>query len=179
MAKQHPPSAPQGALNITLYEVRLVCAVPDYGVGSATAIDYILDGLINEITVIDSDETTLRVVRNEVQSEAVPAKQQATTLGEDEDSLVQALTDTETATKPAKRKQKKWKAYKPSAEVAKRIGVVHAALRALEEGSANDIATVTGIAVKQVYNSLYALHDAKQIGAVKAKGLVRWFAVKQ
>ena len=179
MAKQHPPSAPQGALNITLYEVRLVCAVPDYGVGSATAIDYILEGAIDEITVIDQDETTLRVVRNEAQSEAVPAKQQATTLGEDEDSLVQALTDTETATKPAKRKHKKWKAYKPSAEVAKRIGVVHAALRALEEGSANDIATVTGIAVKQVYNSLYALHDAKQIGAVKAKGLVRWFAVKQ
>ena len=98
MAKQHPPSAPQGALNITLYEVRLVCAVPDYGVGSATAIDYILEGAIDEITVIDSDETTLRVVRNNEASEAVPAKQQATTLGEDEDSLVQAIT---TNDKPA------------------------------------------------------------------------------
>jgi hypothetical protein len=42
MAKQHPPSAPQGALNVTLYEVRLVCAVPDYGVGGASALDYIL-----------------------------------------------------------------------------------------------------------------------------------------
>ena len=179
MAKQQQPSATQGALNITLYEVRLVCAVPDYGLGSATAIDYILEGAIDEITVIDQEEATLRVVRNNDTPEAVPAKQQATTLGEDEDSLVEALTTTETATKPAKRKHKKWKAYKPSAEVAKRIGVVHAALRALEEGSADDIATVTGIKVKLVYNSLYALHDAKQIGAVKANGKVRWFAVKQ
>jgi hypothetical protein len=176
MAKQHPPSAPQGALNITLYEVRLVCAVPDYGVGSATAIDYILEGAIDEITVIDSDETTLRVVRNNEASEAVPAKQQATTLGEDEDSLVQAIT---TNDKPAKRKQKKWKAYKPSPKVAKRIETVHAALRALTEASADDIATVTSIPVKLVYNALYALHDAKQIGAVKAHGKVRWFAVKQ
>lgn len=179
MAKQHPPSAPQGALNITLYEVRLVCAVPDYGVGSATAIDYILEGAIDEITVIDSDETTLRVVRNNEASEAVPAKQQATTLGEDEDSLVQAITTNDTASKPIKRKQKKWKAYKPSAAVAKRIEVVHAALRALDNASADDIATVTSIPVKLVYNALYALHDAKQIGAVKAHGKVRWFAVKQ
>jgi hypothetical protein len=56
---------------------------------------------------------------------------------------------------------------------------VHAALRALQDASANDIATVTGMPVKLVYNSLYALHDAKQIGAVKANGFVRWFAVKQ
>lgn len=179
MAKQHPPSAPQGALNVTLYEVRLVCAVPDYGVGGASALDYILGGHIDDINIIDSDETTLRIQRNSDESVAIPAKQDTTTLGEDEDSLVQALAiDTDT-TKPTKRNKKHKKAYKPSAEVAKRIGVVHAALRALEEGSANDIATVTGIAVKLVYNSLYALHDAKQIGAVKANGLVRWFAVKQ
>jgi len=179
MAQQHPPSAPKGALNITLYEVRLVCAVPDFGAGSATAIDYILEGAIDEITVLDQEETTLSVVRNSNTTETVPAKQQATTLGEDEDSLVEAITTNNSAAKPAKRKNKKWKAYKPSAEVAKRMGIVHAALRALEEGSADDIATVTGIAVKLVYNSLYALHDAKQIGAVKAHGKVRWFAVKQ
>jgi hypothetical protein len=153
--------------------------VPDYGTGGATAIDYILQGAIDEITVIDSDETTLSVVRNVEPTDAVQAMKQATTLGEDEDSLEEALTTNGTATKPTRRKHKKAKAYKPSEEVAKRIGIVHAALRALEEGSANDIATVTGIAVKLVYNSLYALHDAKQIGAVKANGLVRWFAVKK
>ena len=92
---------------------------------------------------------------------------------------MQALAmDTDT-TKPTKRKQKHKKAYKPSAVVAKRIETVHAALRALQDASANDIATVTGMPVKLVYNSLYALHDAKQIGAVKANGFVRWFAVKQ
>ena len=179
MAKQHPLSAPQGALNVTLYEVRLVCAVPDYGVGGASALDYILGGHTDEINIIDSDETTLRIQRNSDESVAIPAKQDTTTLGEDEDSLVEALaTDTDT-TKPTKRKQKHKKAYKPSAVVAKRIETVHAALRALQDASANDIATVTGMPVKLVYNSLYALHDAKQIGAVKANGFVRWFAVKQ
>jgi hypothetical protein len=90
MAKQHPPSAPQGALNVTLYEVRLVCAVPDYGVGSATALDYILGGHNDEINIIDSDETTLRIRTQQRKSVAMPAKQDTTTLGEDEDSLVQA-----------------------------------------------------------------------------------------
>jgi hypothetical protein len=96
MAKQHPPSAPQGALNVTLYEVRLVCAVPDYGVGGASALDYILGGHTDEINIIDSDETTLRIQRNSDESVAIPAKQDTTTLGEDEDSLVQALTTTRT-----------------------------------------------------------------------------------
>ena len=170
----------QGALNITLYEVRLVCSVPDYGVGSATAIDYILNGAIDEINVLESDETTLRVVRNSEASEAVPAKHDETTLGEDEDSLLQAL-----AVKPKKAKaktakaKKHKKAYKPrSNDVAMRIEKVYALLQAVETASANEIATLAGEPVKVIYNALYALHDAKKIGADKKHGLVRWFANK-
>lgn len=178
MASNYPQSAPKGALNITLYEVRLVCAVPDFGVGSATAIDYILEGAIDEITVLDQDETTLRVVRNNEASEAVPAKQQATTLGDDEDSLAQALT-----VKPKKAKSKATKkhkkAYKPrSNDVLMRIEKVYALLQTVETASANEIATLAGEPVKAIYNALYALHDAKKIGADKKHGLVRWFANK-
>lgn len=170
----------QGALNITLYEVRLVCAVPDYGVGSATAIDYILEGAIDEINVLESDETTLRVVRNSEASEAVPAKQHETTLGEDEDSLLQALAvkPKKVKAKTAKAKKHK-KAYKPrSNDVVMRIEKVYALLQTVETASANELATLAGEPVKHIYNALYALHDAKKIGADKKHGLVRWFANK-
>lgn len=174
MAKKHPPSEPQGDLNLTLYEVRLVCAVPDYGVGESSALDYILSGNIDEINIIDSDETTLRVMRNSDESGTVSARQHATTLGEDEDSLVQAITTSATATKPTKRKKRK-----QSADIDKRNGVVHAALRAMGEASASDLATLTAIPIKQVYKCLYTMHDAKQIGAVKNNGRVTWLSLKQ
>jgi hypothetical protein len=175
MAKKHPPSEPQGDLHLTLYEVRLVCAVPDYGVGESSALDYILSGNIDEINIIDSDETTLRVMRNSDESDTVPARQHATTLGEDEDSLVQAIATSATATKPTKRKRRKT----TSAEVDERNRCVHAALRALVEASASDLATVTAIPIKQVYKCLYTMHDAKQIGAVKNDGRVTWLSLKQ
>jgi len=174
MAKKHPPSEPQGDLHLTLYEVRLVCAVPDYGVGESSALDYILSGNIDEINIIDSDETTLRVMRNSDESGTVSARQHATTLGEDEDSLVQAITTSATATKPTKRKKRK-----QSADIDKRNLVVHAALRAMGEASASDLATLTAIPIKQVYKCLYTMHEAKQIGAVKNNGRVTWLSLKQ
>tara|TARA_B110000503_G_scaffold132797_1_gene209255 strand:- start:4190 stop:4741 length:552 start_codon:yes stop_codon:yes gene_type:complete len=177
----------QGDLNITLYEVRLVCAVPDYGVGSATAIDYILEGAIDEINVLESEETTLRVVRNNEASQTVPAKHDETTLGDDEDSLVQALAvdgfaikaKAKTKTKAKAKTGKHKKAYKPrSNDVLMRIEKVYALLQAVETASANELAALAGEPVKQVYNALYSLHDAKKIGADKQHGLVRWFANK-
>tara|TARA_R110002126_G_scaffold787_1_gene4909 strand:- start:6878 stop:7405 length:528 start_codon:yes stop_codon:yes gene_type:complete len=169
----------QGDLNITLYEVRLVCAVPDYGVGSATAIDYILEGAIDEINVLESEETTLRVVRNNEASQTVPAKHDETTLGDDEDSLVQALAVDGFAIKAKAKTGKHKKAYKPrSNDVLMRIEKVYALLQAVETASANELAALAGEPVKQVYNALYALHDAKKIGADKQHGLVRWFANK-
>lgn len=183
MASKQPPSAPKGALlTTTLYEVRLVCAVPNYGVGTSTsgftAVDYILNNAVEEINIIDFDEQTLRVVRNSEASLAVPAKRDETTLGEDEDSLAEALA-VKPKTAKAKKTKKHKKAYKPrSNDVAMRIEKVYALLQAVETASANEIATLAGEPVKAIYNALYALHDAKKIGADKKHGLVRWFANK-
>jgi len=49
---------------MVLFEVRLLIAVPDYGVGEASALDPILDLLSHdsEIVVLDTAEKLMRVV---------------------------------------------------------------------------------------------------------------------
>jgi hypothetical protein len=188
MAKQQQMAVTP--LDSNVWKVTLTLAIPDYGSGgNYTALDAIIPTLDGEIQVLGMQQDLLHLVLCEASDGAVLARKETNTVPDD--TLLDAQLDklvaqqlhptakTVEATAPVKRKNKKWKAYKPTAKVAERMNTVHAALRALNEASADDIATVTGIPVKLVYNSLYALHDAKQIFASKAHGKVRWFAVKQ
>ena len=172
-------------LDSNVWKVTLTVAIPDYGsAGNYTALDAIIPTLNEEITILGMQQDLLHLVFCEANESAVLARKETNTVPDDT-ALLDAQLDKLVAQQAhptantTKRKQKHKKAYKPSAVVAKRIETVYAALRALQDASANDIATVTGMPVKQVYNSLYRLHDAKQIFATKTDGKVRWLAVKK
>lgn len=189
MAKQQQATAVT-PLDTNVWKVTLTLAIPDYGSGgNYTALDAIIPTLDGEIQVLGMQQDLLHLVLCEATEGAVLARKVINTVPDD--TLLDAQLDklmaqqahptasTVATTTPAKRKNKKWKAYKPTPQVEERMRTVDTALRALGEASANDIATVTGIPVKLVYNALYALHDSKQVFASKAHGKVRWFAVKQ
>jgi len=172
-------------LDSNVWKVTLTVAIPDYGsAGNYTALDAILPTLNDEVTVLGMQEDLLHLVVCEANETAVLARKRTNTVPDDTALLDAQLNklvaqQAQPTANTTKRKQKHKKAYKPTADVAKRLEIVHAALRALQDASATDIATVTGMPIKQVYNALYKLHETKQIFATKAHGKVRWLAAKK
>ena len=173
--KQSPTSTTQVVpLDYNIWQVTLTLAVPDYGSGGMfTALDAVTNSLDPEVTVLGSDEVLVHLVLCEANDSPVLAKRATTTLEADAEltSDLTTMLDTK-ASKPAKRNRKQ------RGDIASRVATVDAALRAMETASANELATLTGLKVKLVYNALYELHRAKKIGADKKHGKVTWIANK-
>lgn len=159
----------------TVWKVQLTVAIRNYGDGGWTALDAITKTLGQEVFVLDMREEQLELVTRKTQAHAVLASTQASTVADDEvaTDLLSVLANT--ASK-VKRKSSYNKAHR--IEVEKRIATVHAALRAMGKATATELALLTGVPIKLVYNALYSLHDAKVIGANKQRGLVEWSANK-
>ncbi len=171
-------------LDSNVWKVTLTLAIPDYGSGgNYTALDAIIPTLDGEIQVLGMQQDLLHLVLCEASDGAVLARKETNTVPDDTlldaqlDKLVAQQAHPSATAKSKKRKHKK--AYKPrSNDVAMRIEKVYALLQTVETASANELAVLAGEPVKAIYNALYALHDAKKIGADKKHGLVRWFINK-
>jgi len=186
MAKHN--SSPDGLGETRLYRVTMVVAVhPLYCDNGHANIEESPEGVVlwattdgfNDIEGVQIvGEPQVQELKVTLASPAVVRAEIAqATLPEDEDSVVEAL-QTAAQTKPvAKRKRKKHKKqYRPSARIAERMQKVLDTLNAIKDASADEIALLAGVPVKQVYQDLYNLHDAKKVSAVKAAGKVRWLA---
>ena len=165
----------------TVWKVQLTVAIRNYGDGGWTALDAITKSLGTEVFVLDMREEQLELVTRKMQAHAVLASTQENTVADDEvaTELLNALANSGSKVvansgSKVKRRGSYNKAHR--IEVEKRIATVHAALRAMEHATANELALLTGVRIKLVYNALYSLHDAKLIGAKKQRGLVKWSA---
>jgi len=189
MAK-HNISPDDGLGETRLYRVTMVVAVhPLYCPDGHPNIEESPEGVVLYATTGGFDEIEgVQIVGEPAVQElrvtlagpqVVKAEIAQATLPDDEDSVVEALRAIAPAnprdSKPKKRKKHK-KQYRPSARIAERMQKVLDTLNAVKDASADEIALLSGVPVKQVYSDLYHLHDLKKVSAVKAAGKVRWIA---
>lgn len=185
-----------------IYEVTLVVSIPNYGEGAAdaTALDYILNEMDSEITVLSSSEILLSLIPTMVMptNTSKLAKTTQATLAEDvfeideyldedaefNDALLKvALSKLEQpvtvsvveahlakhakpAVTPKKIKGRSGK-FGATAMMKERQNKVMAVLMEVEDASADEIAILSEIPVKLVYNVVATLHKDKWIAAIK------------
>lgn len=118
-------------------------------------------------------------------TQATKAVAVANTVPDDEDSVTDALIAAlvqpaavvrNKAAKKARRKRKH--IYEPrKGTVAKRVALVLDTMLALQQQcTADEIATLSGVPVKEVYYDLNNLHKLKKVSATKTSGRVKWQA---
>lgn len=176
---------PTGA-DTRFYRVTLLLAVTPqaamhYDDPEMAALDTLLLGaeeLCNGVQVVG--EPQLQELRMTLAAAAtVKAVAAECTVPADEDSIVEALA-TEAPKPQRKTKKHKRKQYAPrKPEVAQRLQHVFETLCELgDSATADEIAVLANVPVKQVYYDLANLHKQKRVSAHKAAGKVTWFATQ-
>jgi hypothetical protein len=166
----HPLYCPDGHPNIEESPEGVVLYAATGGFDDMEGVQIVGEPQVQELRVTLASPAVIR-------AEIAPA-----TLPDDEDSVVEALQQAAVASpgadvaKPKRKRKKHKKQYRPSARIAERMQKVLDTLNAIKDASADEIALLAGVPVKQVYSDLYHLHDAKKVSAVKAAGKVRWLA---
>jgi len=168
----HPVYCPDGHPNIEESPEGVVLWATTDGFNDVEGVQIVGEPAVQELRVTLASR------------EAVKAEVAESNVPDDEDSIADALAAPMSAVElpatpaKAKRKRKKHKKqYRPSPRVAERMQKVLTALQTMQQWlTADEIAALSSVPVKQVYADLYHLHDLKQVSAIKNAGKVRWLA---